>query len=187
MSHVVLPGEFVGASEEYAPKVGVYVSKDDLFSSRVGVLKLDPSDHSASVSALTRIPRPQREGTVTLGVVADVSESVAIIDLLPAFSKRFVYIPTGVTAVLHVSKVRTGFTKSLHDQVRVGDIVRVKIEESDAQTVRLSTVSRELGVVKAFCSRCRHGLAIEGTRLKCPGCGNSEPRKAAADYGSPKT
>ncbi|MBI4214374.1 exosome complex RNA-binding protein Csl4 [archaeon] len=181
---LVLPGEFVGASEEYVAKAGVYVRGGDLYSSRIGNLSLDPKDHGAAVKSLVRIPRMQREKVVTLGVVADVSESVAIIDLLPSTSKRFVYVPTGVTAVLHVSNVRRGFTEVLHDQLRIGDIVRVKIGEADAHTVRLTTAERELGVVLAFCSRCRHELKLELTNLRCPNCGSTENRKTAADYGA---
>ena len=128
----------------------------------------------------------QKEGVITLGSVADVSESVAIIDLLPVHSKNFDFVPTGVTAVLHISKVRPGFTKCLRDQVRIGDIVRVKIDESDPQTVRVTTMGRELGVCRAVCAKCRHELDLEGIRMKCPNCGNYETRKYAADYGEPK-
>ena len=61
--------------------------------------------------------------------------------------------------------------------------------------VDLSTKREDLGLVKAFCKKCRHTLIkieekpktnrgrMPNNNLKCTFCGNKEHRKIAQDYG----
>lgn len=181
---VILPGEYVGTIEEYAPSFGVYSDRNKLFSSNIGELALDKKTHAAKVTCKTRIPKMQNIGVITLGAVADASENVALIDLLPFESKSFYFVPQEITAVLHISNIRRGYTKNMRDQVRIGDIIRVKIIELERCSVRLTTDGRDLGVVLAFCSNCRHRLEMSGRMLVCKNCGSRERRKTAYDYGS---
>jgi exosome complex component CSL4 len=178
----VFPGDFVGAAEEYVPGFGIYEEKGKLYASNTGELQLDAKTHSARVISKTRIPKLQGVGIITLGVVASVSENVALIDLAPMRSKSFEFVPCGISAVLHVSDVKQRFVEALSDEVKTGDIVRVKIIEVSPHTIRLTTSEKDLGVVKAFCSRCRHGLKRLEYRLTCPRCGSIETRKIAFDY-----
>lgn len=180
----ILPGDYVAAIEEYAPGFGVYAGKDSLYSSNVGDLQLDAKTHSAKVNVNTRIPKLQSVGTVTIGLVADVMENVAVVDLIPFRSKNFDFVPNGVTAVLHVSSVKREYVRSLRDEVRAGDIVRVQITEVSRHSVRLTTAEKNLGVIKAFCSICRSPMVKAGYQLKCPACDSVETRKMAMDYGS---
>lgn len=183
---LILPGQKIGTSEEYLPGFGVYSEKGKLYSSNIGKLKLDSKAHVAKVKVKTKIPKMQTPGIVTLGVVADVTDQVALIDLIIFESKNFRFIPQGATAVLHVSKVKRGFIKNMSSELRVGDIVRAKIIEVSKHTVSLTTDDKNLGIIKAFCSNCRHELVGRGYRLKCPRCGYTETRKTAYDYGSGK-
>jgi exosome complex component CSL4 len=181
---LVLPGEEVGSSVEYLPGFGVYSDDDRLYSSGIGELELDTKNHSAKVKSSTRIPRMQSRGTVTIGVVADVSDNKAMVDLAPIESKSFLFVPQGATAVLNVAKVKRGYVKSLKDEIKVGDIIRVKIIEVSKHTVHLAIDDKDLGVIKSRCSRCKERLERDGYKLVCGSCGNVERRKIASDYGT---
>jgi len=181
---LVLPGQEVGTSEEYLPGFGIYSKDGKLFSSNIGKLEIDSKTHVAKVKVKTSIPKMQSPGIVTLGIVANVTEHVALIDLIPFESKNFRFVPQGATAVLHVSKVKRGFIKNMESEMKIGDIIRTKIIEVSKHTVNLTTDEKNLGVVRAFCSNCRHELLGTGYRLKCPSCGYTETRKTAYDYGS---
>lgn len=183
---MVLPGDYVAESEEYMPGFGVYSEKGKLFSSNIGDLELESKTHTAKVNVKTRIPKMQGVGIVTLGVIVDVSENVALVDLIPFESKNFVFVPNGITAVIHISKVKGGFTENLRQEFKAGDIVRAEIIEVSKHTVSLTTDGKNLGVIKAFCSKCRSELLKKGTSIECSNCGFVEDRKFAYDYGSGK-
>jgi exosome complex component CSL4 len=49
--------------------------------------------------------------------------------------------------------------------------------------MRLSTGDEDLGVIKAYCSRCMIGLMRKDGKLVCPNCSNTESRKLSSAYG----
>jgi exosome complex component CSL4 len=108
------------------------------------------------------------------------------VDLIPFRSRNFEFVVSGLSAVLRVANIDRKYVKSLRDEIRIGDIVRVKVMEVTSHTIRLTTAERDLGVIKAFCSSCRHDLEKQGTKLVCRNCGSVESRKTASDYGSGK-
>jgi exosome complex component CSL4 len=180
----VLPGDYAGAIEEYIPAEGTFSSDEGVYSSNVGELELDAKSHSARVKPKTRIPKLQGVGSVTVGMVAEASDSVAIIDLAQIDSQGVSLIPNGVSAVLHVSNIRRDYVKDLRDELKIGDIIRARIIESSEHTTKLTIDGRDLGVIKAFCVRCRQPLRMSGPKLVCDRCGDIENRKIAEDYGS---
>jgi exosome complex component CSL4 len=184
---MILPGDYVAEGEEYLPGFGVYSDGDKLYASASGELELDAKTHTAKVVPSTRTAKLQSEGTVTLGVIANVmSDSVALVDLMPIKEDRKDLVVNGTTSILHVRDVKRGFTKSIKDEFKVGDIVRVKIIEVSPHTVKLTTSELNLGVIKAYCIHCRSELVKSGTSLTCPQCKCNEFRKMANDYGSGK-
>jgi len=180
----VLPGDHVGAIEEYMPSTGTFSSDEGVYSSNIGQLEIDAKTHSAKVKPKTRTPKLQGVGTVTIGMVAQTSDSVAIVDLAQIDSQGVSLVPNGVSAVLHVSNIRRDYVKDLRDELRIGDIIRARIIESSEHTTKLTIDGRELGVIKAFCIRCRQPLRSSGAKLICDRCGDVESRKMAQDYGS---
>ena len=181
-----LPGDRIGAIEEYMPSEGTFSADEGVYSSNIGELELDKKTHSARVRPKTRLPKLQGVGSVVVGVVAETSDSVAIVDLAQIDSQGTSLIPNGVSAVLHVSNIRRGYVKDLRGEVKIGDIIRAKIIEFSEHTTKLTIDGRELGVIKAFCTRCRQPLRMSGTKLVCDRCGSAERRKTAQDYGSGK-
>ena len=180
----VLPGDYVGANEEYMPSEGTYSTDEGVLSSNIGELEIDRKSHSAKVRITTRIPKLQGVGTVTVGEVAEANDAVAIIDLVEIDEKKLSLVPNGVSAILHVSNIRRDYVEDLRQEVRIGDLIRARIIETSAHSTKLSIDGKDLGVIKAYCSNCRQALRLSGLKLVCDKCGSVEHRKTAEDYDS---
>ena len=180
---VVVPGDLVGYEEEVIPEFGVYSDEGNLYSSNIGELEKDMKKREVKVKVLTRIPMFYKSGMTVYGRIAKLTDNVAIIDILPSKSGNFEYIPRPTTHILPVSEVKKGFVKTLRDEFKTGDIIKARILEFDKYRVTLGTKSSDLGVVKAFCSHCRHELVLDKGVLKCPSCGSVERRKISIEYG----
>ena len=178
-----VPGDNVGNSLEYLPVFGIYAKDDDLYSSGIGEVQFDVKEHAAKLNVATRIPKLQSVGIVTYGLVIEVNENSALIDLIPIKSGKFDFAVNGLSAILRVSDVRRGFVKDLKEEFKSGDIVKVKIVNVSKHTVNLTTDRPELGVIKTVCTRCRHDVSIVNGRLRCTNCGNNEYRKISNEYG----
>jgi exosome complex component CSL4 len=181
----VLPGQRIAEPEEYISSAGTFSSDDGVYSSGIGDLELDAKSHSAKVKTKTRTAKLHKVGTIVVGIAVEVSESVAIIDLVQIDSKNESSVPNGVSAVLRVANVRQSYVKDLRSEVRIGDILRLRIIETSEHSTKLTTDDRNLGVIKAFCTSCRQPLKRTGNKLICDRCGNTEGRKLAEDYDSP--
>ncbi len=180
----VLPGEFVAYEEEFMPGFGTYSEEGDIYSSNIGKLEKDVKKREVRVKVNTRIPLFFKRGMTVYGRIAQMTDNIAIVDIIPARVGQFYYIPRSVTHVLPVSEVKRGYVKTLKDEFRVGDIIKAKILSIDQYSVTLTTRAMDLGVVKAFCTRCRHELVKDKNVLKCPNCGNVEHRKISVEYGN---
>lgn len=180
---IVVPGDEVGTAEEFVPGPGIFSDKDHLYSLRVGVLEKDMQARSEQVIAKTRVPRLQGVGTVAFGVVAKVTEQVALIDLAPVKARGIEAVPTYISAIMHVSDMKQAYVDKAQDELRTGDIVKVRITDVSPHTIRLSMSAPGLGVVKAFCSKCRHVMTPAAGRVSCPRCGSVETRKLAIKGG----
>ena len=166
------------------PSFGVYSDKGELYSSTIGHLETDQARHSAKVTSGPKMPRMQRESNIVVGIIAELNDNVAIIDLMPFETENFKFIPNTASAVLRVSNVRRAYVDSLRDEMGIGDMIRAKITEVNEHSVNLRTDEKDLGVIKAFCKQCRNPLDLDGKALKCGNCGHIEKRKLAEDYGS---
>lgn len=177
----VIPGEFIGTEEEFVPSGGTYVEGESIRSSTAGVLS--DSNRSLSVGRhnLLGIMSP---GTIVLGRVENIVEPIALVSVLAQEGQnaRFAQLPDN--CVLHASRIKDGFVKNVRDELRIGDIVRAKISEIRQGEIHISTEGEQLGVVKAYCIKCRNPLALSSGVLSCSSCGNKENRKLASDYRS---
>jgi len=180
----VSPGEYIGSEEEYLPGQGVYAENSDLYAARTGETVFDPKNHVASLKSKGRVPVFQTVGTVTVGVVASVSETNAIVDLAPAKKDNVEYVVTWNSATLPVMNVSREYVEDLRNEVKVGDLVRVRIVERSKYNIRLAINEPNLGVIKGFCGVCRKPLVLKDGKLYCEECERTETRKMADDYGS---
>ena len=183
---MLYPGDYISSAEEYLAGFGVYATKDSLNSSNIGDVDLDKKRHVANLKIKTKVVKMQGIGTVTIGIVARVSDKFAIVDLVPVDSENFHLVTRQSSAIIPVNKAKRSFVKDLRDCFRVGDIVRVKIDEITTDTVKLATNEKELGVIKAFCINCRKELKGKDRLFTCENCGTQQSRKTALDYDSGK-
>ena len=88
------------------------------------------------------------------------------------------------SAVLPVQNMDTSYVRDARDMVRAGDIVRARICKIEKNDVDLAIVEPDLGVIKAFCTNCRHEMALKKGSLICTDCGKKETRKISEEYPS---
>ncbi len=179
----VIPGSFLGAEEEFSPGMNTCEdSEGNIYSSCVGEKNLDLKKREVNVIKKTKIVKPLEAGSVVLGRVELVKDQVAILDLIDAKKDSEPRTISGLTAIIPIFNVSSGYVKNMECVFRVGDIVRAKVTEITQYSIELTTKEEGFGVVKAFCVKCRQKLLLFGSKLKCSNCGNPELRKISGDY-----
>lgn len=178
----VIPGDVVGTAEEFLPGEGTYVKGEYLRSTTTGVTEVDSKERSAKVLPRTNAPVKLKNGDVVVGQITDLKESLAILRL--AFKRGCEARPIHNTeALIHISRVKSSYVKEIRQVLGLRDIVKAKVID-DTPTIGLSIVDEELGVVKAYCTRCGTPLKLEEKKLVCPECQQIESRKLSTDYGT---
>jgi exosome complex component CSL4 len=178
----VIPGDVVGTAEEFLPGEGTYIKGEHIRATTAGVTKLDADERSAKVIPRTNAPVKLENGDVVVGQITDLKESLAILRL--AFKRGCESRPIHNTeALIHISRVKSSYVKEIRQVLALRDIVKAKIID-DTPTIGLSIVDDDLGVVKAYCTRCGTPLRLEEKKLVCPECEQVESRKLSTDYGT---
>jgi len=178
----VSPGEFLGIEEEFAAGKGVFISNGSLYALVAGTKVISP-DKTLSVAPTSPTPHQIAKGEVVFAKVAEIFEPVALLQILPVESKSSKQNPVPGYSVIHASRIRPGYVELVHDEMRIGDIVKASVEDIRLDgEISLSTKSAGLGVIEAFCSRCRNPLALRGQKLECDRCGNVERRYLSSEY-----
>ncbi|NNN17267.1 MAG: exosome complex RNA-binding protein Csl4 [Thermoplasmata archaeon] len=172
----VVPGEYIGAAEEFVPGPGTYEHGGRIFSSLVGIPTIDPSDRTVRVAGTNSVPTLS-EGDVVYARVDELKSAMAICTILSTTESRRGF-PGEPEGTVHISKVKDGYTESLTTELAVGDILVAKVLQAHP-SIKLTTAPSTLGVISARCQVC-HGLMVIGDKgLNCPRCGNREQRKLA--------
>ena len=179
---IVLPGDLIGTSEEFIPKNGTYQEKGNIYSSVTGIVKTNNKERSISVIPVTNTPPHLSVGDIVVGQITDVKDSVVLLEIAGIKGKGEREIVNAENAAIHVSNVKDAYVKELSYEFAPFDIVKARV--IDMRNMRLTTVNKELGVMKAFCSNCRTVLKLENDKLKCPKCKRTESRKLSSDYGT---
>src|SRR2546425_1237664 len=79
---------------------------------------------------------------------------------------------------------RGRFERFMGDVCKPNDIIRGKVIDVSQRIPKLTTVGRDMGVIKAYCSRCGGELVLSGRILRCTLCLNVERRRLAEDFGA---
>jgi exosome complex component CSL4 len=173
---LVLPGDYLGAAEEYLPGRGTYEHRGRIYASVLGMTHVDPRDKSVRVEARNAVPTVE-EGDVVYARVEEIKTAMAICTIL-TIAGRPRPVPGGPEGTVHVSKAKEGYTESLSAEFAVGDVIVARVLQSHP-SIKLTTAPAPLGVVAARCQVC-HALLTMGPReLVCPRCGHTERRKVA--------
>jgi exosome complex component CSL4 len=178
----VLPGDLIGTSEEFTPRNGAYLDGGNIYSTASGIVNINKKERSISVTPVTNTPPHLQVGDIVIGQVTDVKDSVALVEIAGIKGKGEREIVNAEQAAIHVSNVKDAYVKELYYEFAPFDIVKARV--LDLRNMRLSTVNKELGVMKAYCGNCRAVLKIDNSKLKCPKCERTETRKLSSDYGT---
>lgn len=180
--NIVLPGDLIGTSEEFVPKKGTFEQKGNIFAAATGYVRINPKERSIAVEPVTNTPPQLAVGDIVVGQVTDVKESVALVEIAGIKGRGERAIVNAEDAAIHVSNVKDAYVKDLSYEFAPFDIVKAKV--LDLRNMRLTTVNKELGVMKAYCGNCRTVLKKENDKLKCPNCKRTETRKMSVNYGT---
>jgi exosome complex component CSL4 len=173
---LVLPGDYLGAAEEFLPGRGTYENRGRIYASVLGTPRVDPRDRTVHVDARNAIPEVN-EGDVVYAKVDELKTAMAICTILSTSNSRRA-VPGAPEGTVHISKAKDGFTESLSTEFAVGDILVARVLQAHP-SIKLTTAPSNLGVVSARCQVC-HALLTPGPReLVCPRCGHHERRKLA--------
>jgi exosome complex component CSL4 len=173
---LVLPGDYLGAAEEFLPGRGTYEDRGRIYASVLGTPSVDARDRTVHVDARNPIPEV-REGDLVYAHVDELKTAMAICTILSTANSRR-GVPGAPEGTVHISKAKDGFTESLSSEFAVGDVLLARVLQAHP-SIKLTTAPANLGVVSARCQVC-HALLTPGPReLVCPRCGHHERRKMA--------
>ncbi|NJD77656.1 MAG: RNA-binding protein [Candidatus Methanoperedens sp.] len=181
-TRIVLPGDLIGTSEELTGKTGTFVDKGNIYAATTGIVKINNKERSISITPVTNTPPNLQVGDIVIGQVTDVKDSVALVEIAGIKGRGEREIFNAEQAAIHVSNVKDAYVKELYYEFSPFDIVKARV--IDMRNMRLTTVNKELGVMKAYCGNCRTALKKDNGKLKCPKCNRNETRKLSSDYGT---
>jgi exosome complex component CSL4 len=181
----VIPGKEVGYSEEYIPGEGTYEEGGKIYASATGTLMVDAKERKVSVKAKTSVPAVPKKGDVVIGVVADIKPQVAIVDLIKIRGVDR-QLSGSISGSIHISRTRDAYVSDLSREFSAGDIVAARVVDVDRTPISLSTVGKELGIVKGYCNHCSIPLTKINNKLKCTNCNRVVHKKISSEYGEGK-
>ena len=179
---IILPGEQIATSEELLPGDGTFEENGIIRASRVGTYYFDEKHKKAIIKPLTSIPVEIKKGDIVLAKVNFVRSNMVIADVFHVMSKKRA-ISGDTNGTLRVSEISNSYVKDPATEYAPGDIIRAKVTQIKP-SLQLETKDRDLGVIKAVCTKCRHSLVMKGNMLECNNCKNKEKRKITNDYGN---
>jgi exosome complex component CSL4 len=177
---IVVPGDFLGVSEEFTLGNGVYDEKGNIYALLTGEVSISEK-RVINIQSKLKIPSMPKEGDIVIGRIEDLRDTVAIVSIACIKGKENRGVFVSNHGIIHISNIKSGFVTELQHEFGYLDIVRAKV--IDVKTLRLSTEREDLGVIKAICSRCKGDLRRNGNVLVCENCKRAEIRKISTDYG----
>ncbi|MGI0130200.1 MAG: exosome complex RNA-binding protein Csl4 [Thermoplasmata archaeon] len=173
---LVLPGDYLGAAEEFLPGRGTYEDRGRIYASVLGTPRIDAQDRTVHVEPRNAIPEVG-EGDLVYARVDELKTAMAICTVIATGSSRRT-VPGAPEGTVHISKAKDGYTESLSTEFAVGDVLLARVLQAHP-SIKLTTAPGNLGVVSARCQAC-HALLTPGPHeLVCPRCGHLEHRKMA--------
>ena len=180
--NIVMPGDFLSTEEEYMPGKNTYISEEgDICSDSLGKSEIDTTEKSISVEKLKNAELLD-VGTVVHARVSMLKPNSVFVEIFSAEKDGKKRVVPGAMAAIPVRNISREYVEKLGDFFGIGDIVKAKIASYATYGTDLRTNEHELGVVKAFCKKCRKPLYLFEKQLKCRNCGSNEHRKIADDY-----
>jgi exosome complex component CSL4 len=178
----VTPGDSLGFSEEFMPGEWAYEEDGSIFAAVAGTVETDMKDRKINVIPKVSTPPMIKDSDIVIGSIWDVKGQLAIVSILKIKGVDR-GLPGNVRGAVHISKAREGYVSDLSREFSGGDIIMAKVVEAAREPVELTTAGKELGVVKAFCSRCGGAMEPFKNGLRCTECKRVESRNVSSEYG----
>ncbi len=184
-NEIVLTGDYLGVVEEYLPdKQSMFVKDGKIFATKSGMLSIDEKKRKLEISTHQEKDRKTiRIGDIIVGTVLFLRKFSVGINFYTINDK--IHFNSSYLGNIHVSQISNKYIEKIKDAFQITDIVRAKVTEESCNEYTLTTVGKDLGVIRADCVMCGTELEKIGyNKLKCSFCGNLEKRKISDDYGN---
>jgi exosome complex component CSL4 len=183
MKHkLVMPGDQLSTSEELLPGDGTFEENGIIRAARIGTYVVNEKHRTAEVKPATSTPVVLARGDTVLAKVIMAKSTMIIVEVVHVAGKPR-SISGDTDATIHVKEIAQGFIKEASSEYKAEDYIRARVIQVKP-SVQLETKDRNLGAIRALCSKCRHLLVKKGNILECENCGNKEHRRIAEDYGA---
>lgn len=182
MKHkLVMPGDQLSTSEELLPGEGTFEENGIIRAARIGLYHINEKHRTAEVQPVTSTPVTLNKGDIVIAKVTMAKSTMIIAEVVHVAGKPRA-ISGDTDATIHVKEIATGYIKDASTEYKAEDYIRAKVIQVKP-SVQLETRERDLGAIRALCTKCRHPLVKKHHGLECENCGNKEHRRIAEDYG----
>jgi len=172
---VVYPGDFIATVEEREPGANTFEENGSVFSAITG--KNASTQRAACVSG--KAIRKLARGDDVIGLVQDLYDTIALVEFQPV---NPLAAASNTYAYMRISEIQRGYTESFKGFLHIGDVFKAKVVDVTPLGIYLTIAERGLGVIRAFCTRCRKQMALEKDGFfRCAECGSAERRKIPLD------
>lgn len=179
----VMPGDKIAVSEQYLPSKWAYDDGGYIKAEVIGKVHFDNKKHEVSVIPETSHPAALEPGSIIIGEITAVRGQRAMVKIhgMKNNPRKLVAPYSGA---IHISQVKEGYLAKLTDAFHIGDMIQAKVTKVLGDSVDLETIDKELGVLKAMCTRCRAYLKTTDNKelMRCPKCDKKEKRKISINY-----
>ncbi len=173
---LVFPGDHLFSCEEFEPGQNTFTKDDESYSAAFG--KVDTSEGMVNIVRKNESVRSPKEGMVLYCLVRRADPHKARLECMMESEVEEKCRCPQIDAVLPVANISRSHVNSIRDALRVGDVLKARIFKiKDGGEVELSLVGKDFGVIKAFCTRCRHRMGLRGDAFVCPHCRWKEKKK----------
>jgi exosome complex component CSL4 len=177
---LVFPGEHLFSCEEFEPGQNTFCREDESYSSAFG--KVEINEGTVLIKRRDESLRSPKEGTVLFCLVRRADPHKARLECIMESEAEGKDRGPQIDAVLPVANISRSHVGSVRDAIRVGDVLKARIGRiKDGGEIEISLVGKDFGVIKAFCTRCRHSMQLKTDTFICDNCGRTEKRKIPGD------
>tara|TARA_Y100000310_G_C20698559_1_gene827539 strand:- start:1266 stop:1823 length:558 start_codon:yes stop_codon:yes gene_type:complete len=177
----VIPGDFLSTEEEFEPGQNAFIEEGSIRSDSIGTV-VENTEHRTISVEKTKNVIPIKKGDIVFGEVGLVRDSSVILYLSTVEADHTKKVLSVTRASLPIRMVSRDYVKHLKELFKIGDLVKAKIAFVAPYGIDVRTDEPELGVIRAFCAKCRKPLQLFGSQLKCLGCGDTGGRKFSTEY-----
>jgi exosome complex component CSL4 len=172
VKRIFFPGEKISVEEEYSAGVGTYNDDGVIRATNIGEAQFD--DEYRKVNIDSKVVKKVRVGDIVYGKVTTVRDSSVTVELIKSENGQIIINNRSQLPVRNVAKK---YVSKISEFYKTGDFVKAKVSNMDKYSTDLATNETGLGVVNAYCKKCKSNLDYSNGKLMCLACGNVETRK----------